>query len=257
MAMAVTYATVAGQILYENRGGVETEFVPDPLGSVIACRNALGTTTYTAKYWPYGEVRTETGTNPSPWGYVGTLGYYRDALNRLYVRARYLLTKLARWQTVDPLWPEEMAYGYVGSKPIAVVDVTGMGKLFDACLAALCASKSTFELVQGVKGIGSFVEKEIQNLLKDQLKEWAKGKCKDYLNWDSPKCLDDARLSPPTTVIGKAIRLICYQSNLRPGSNGVGTCKEIYGDNDNGCNACCDRMKTSYLQAKCRERCAT
>ena len=50
MAMAVTFVTVAGQILYENRRGVETEFVPDPLGSVIACRNALGTTTYTAKY---------------------------------------------------------------------------------------------------------------------------------------------------------------------------------------------------------------
>jgi len=66
MAMAVTYPTVAGQILYENRGGVETDFVPDPLSSVIACRNSSGTTTYTAKYWPYGEVRTETGTNPSP-----------------------------------------------------------------------------------------------------------------------------------------------------------------------------------------------
>ena len=66
MAMSVRYSTVNGTLAYENRGGVETEFVPDPLGSVIACRNALGTTTYTAKYGPYGEVRTETGTNASP-----------------------------------------------------------------------------------------------------------------------------------------------------------------------------------------------
>jgi hypothetical protein len=77
MAMAVTYATVAGQILYENRGGVETEFVPDPLGSVIACRNASGTTTYTAKYWPYGEVRTRTGSTATPFTFVGNLGYYQ------------------------------------------------------------------------------------------------------------------------------------------------------------------------------------
>ena len=88
MAANVTYLTVNGMLLHENRGGVETQYTPDPLGNLIQCRNSAGTKTYEAHYWPYGEIRSETGTNPSPWGFVGLLGYLRDAATLLYVRAR-------------------------------------------------------------------------------------------------------------------------------------------------------------------------
>ncbi|RYD79774.1 MAG: hypothetical protein EOP84_12645, partial [Verrucomicrobiaceae bacterium] len=115
-----------GMLLHESRGGVETFYVPDPLGSVVQTKDASGTVTSEAEYWPYGEVQAGTGTNPSPWGYVGTLGYLKDSSERLYVRARYYRPVTTRWMTVDPLWPRERAYDYVLSQPILLVDSTGL-----------------------------------------------------------------------------------------------------------------------------------
>jgi RHS repeat-associated protein len=109
----------------EIRGGVATGYVPDTQGSCIATVSG-GVVTSTTDYYPYGEVASSTGTNPSPWGYIGLLGYFKDALNRLYVRARYLRNDLARWLTKDPLWPGQKAFGYVANLPTQYTDATGM-----------------------------------------------------------------------------------------------------------------------------------
>jgi len=61
VAMSVNYYTVNGMILAEDRGGAYSEFVPDTLGSCVAVKDASETITYTADYWPYGEVRTCVG----------------------------------------------------------------------------------------------------------------------------------------------------------------------------------------------------
>ncbi|RYG47901.1 hypothetical protein EON79_06085, partial [bacterium] len=124
--MAVVYTTVDGELLHENRGGAETFYVPDPLGSVVQTKDASGTATSETEYWPYGEVQSSTGTNPSPWGYVGTLGYLKDSSERLYVRARYYRPATTRWTTVDPLWPDESAYGYGLNLPTILVDSSGL-----------------------------------------------------------------------------------------------------------------------------------
>ncbi len=101
----VNYTTVNGRILHEDRGGVKTLFMPDTLGNVIETRNMdTGAQTSSTTYWPYGEVRTQTGTNPSPFGFCGVWGYYTQAGQPTYVRARYYRPNLGRWQTVDPLW---------------------------------------------------------------------------------------------------------------------------------------------------------
>ncbi len=120
-----TYTTINGMLVHESRGGVESFYFPDTLGSLTTVRSATGVKTYGAEYWPYGEIQTETGTNPSPWSFVGLLGYLRDTASRLYVRARHYRPGLARWQTVDPLWPDESAYGYVNESPMETVDVQG------------------------------------------------------------------------------------------------------------------------------------
>jgi len=59
-------------------------------------------------------------------GYVGTLGYHVDSSRRYYVRARVYDPVTGRWYTVDPLWPDESAYGYVKSAPFITVDYTGL-----------------------------------------------------------------------------------------------------------------------------------
>jgi RHS repeat-associated protein len=125
MMKRTTQTTINGMLVHESRGGVESFYVPDTLGNLTTVRSATGVKTYGAEYWPYGEIQTETGTNPSSWGFVGLLGYLRDTASRLYVRARHYRPGLARWQTVDPLWPDENAYGYVGAAPVVVIDSTG------------------------------------------------------------------------------------------------------------------------------------
>jgi RHS repeat-associated protein len=122
----VNYTTVNGRILHEDRGGVKTLFMPDTLGNVIETRNMdTGAQTSSTTYWPYGEVRTQTGTNPSPFGFCGVWGYYTQAGQPTYVRARYYRPHLGRWQTVDPLWPSQCAYSYSAANPISVTDPTG------------------------------------------------------------------------------------------------------------------------------------
>jgi RHS repeat-associated protein len=126
MPMSVTYATVHGRLVEENRGGVVTEYVPDTLGNVIMTTDESGTVTSTTTYWPFGEVRTQTGTNPSPWGFCGVWGYLTDAVSRMYVRARHYRADTSRWLTVDPLWPSKDAYLYVRTTPTTLIDRSGM-----------------------------------------------------------------------------------------------------------------------------------
>ena len=127
MAMSVVYGTAFGGIISENRGGVVSAYIPDQLGNTIGLMNSAGTLTDSWTYWPYGEVRTRTGSNATPFTFLGTLGYFLDTLNKMfYVRARHLRSDLARWLTVDPLWPQEQAFCYVNDTPIAIADPTGL-----------------------------------------------------------------------------------------------------------------------------------
>ena len=126
MAMSVRYTNFGGELVAEDRGGVSSFYVPDNLGSTVALKNTAGTTTDSFTYWPYGEIRTRTGSTATPFTFVGNLGYYQVSTSRYYVRARDLRADQARWQTVDPLWPDEMAYGYASLSPIIFSDSSGM-----------------------------------------------------------------------------------------------------------------------------------
>ena len=139
-----TYTTVNGQILCQSKDGVVSHFVSDPLGSVVMVRDTSWNTVYEAEYDPYGKVQSETGTNPSEFGYVGTLGYVKDSAFSLYVRARYLLTNLGRWLTKDPLWPSEPGFVYAGSAPTIWSDPYGVSPCHGAeeyACRRICASR--------------------------------------------------------------------------------------------------------------------
>ena len=137
MAMSVVYTTIDGVLVHEDRGGVERQYVGDPLGSLVGELDENQNLTYTAEYWPYGEVKTESGTKQSEWGYVGLLGYLKDLATLLYVRARHYMPHKARWLTVDPLWPSESPYAYGRENPNFHSDPTGLSPLIPiACLAA-------------------------------------------------------------------------------------------------------------------------
>ncbi len=126
MAMSVVYTTFDGEIVHENRGGVASFYAPDTMGSTVALLNSAGVVTDTYSYWPYGEIQSHVGSSQTPFGFLGTIGYYLDVIGSfLYVRARYLRQALARWQTVDRLWPRQAAYQYVRSAPTSHRDPSG------------------------------------------------------------------------------------------------------------------------------------
>jgi len=125
MALTCVYTVFDGQMYHENRSGIETEYVPDTNGNLWMTRDMGGNVTSSADYWPYGEVQSSTGTNPSPLGFGGVVGYITDSLIQLYVRARSYRTDRARWITVDPLWPAEPSYTYTKNCPGLYTDPTG------------------------------------------------------------------------------------------------------------------------------------
>jgi RHS repeat-associated protein len=125
MPMKVRYTVANGEIIAEKRNGVRRTYVPDPLGSTVALLDNNQQKTDTFSYWPYGEVKTRTGNTPTPFQYVGTLGYYRDSTGRTYVRARHYQQRYGRWMAVDPEWPDEKPYAYVDDNPALATDRTG------------------------------------------------------------------------------------------------------------------------------------
>lgn len=125
MAMSVTYTTIHGRIMAESRDGVVTQFVHDTAGNVIMTTDDSGNITSETSYWPFGEIRSQSGSNPSPFGFQGAWGYMTDDFGQIYVRARYYRSDESRWQTVDPLWPIEQAYTYCNQSPLTMVDPTG------------------------------------------------------------------------------------------------------------------------------------
>jgi RHS repeat-associated protein len=114
-------------VVSETRGGVESDYVSDPLGSTIGLMNSAGTMTDRWEYWPFGEIVSHTGTNPTPLTFLGVIGYFQDVLSKLYyVRARLLRVDIARWLTADPTWPGQPAYVYAANTPTSIVDPSGL-----------------------------------------------------------------------------------------------------------------------------------
>ena len=114
-------------VVSETRNGDESDYVSDTLGSTIGILNSTGTMTDRWEYWPYGEILSRAGTSATPLTFLGVIGYFQDVFSRLtYVRARHLRVDLARWLTVDPLWPTESRYLYAANNPGLRTDPLGL-----------------------------------------------------------------------------------------------------------------------------------
>ncbi len=122
----VRYTVANGQLPAASRDGVAKRYVGDPLGSTAALVDTTGAITDTFTYWPYGEERIRTGTTPTPFRYVGTLGYYRDDAGRSYVRARALAPTRGRWLTNDPRRHGGNDPWYANANPTTAVDPSGL-----------------------------------------------------------------------------------------------------------------------------------
>ena len=133
--MGVTrYCSMNGRLRGETTSGTRTDYLTDALGSITATVNSSAVVVNTYRYKPYGQQLAKTGAGADPrYRWTGDTGSRVTNLNRAeqYNVFRHYGSKQAQWTTVDPLWPEEMAYGYVGSSPILFGDPTGMLKQTD------------------------------------------------------------------------------------------------------------------------------
>jgi RHS repeat-associated protein len=126
MAMKKRFYSVNGQMMGYEEGGVKKDFLTDHLGSITAEIDQTQTRTYDTRYSAYGRNNWSTGTGCG-FGWVGSYGYRETGLFHMshYVRARHYSYVTGAWSTVDPLWPEESAYGYGRGRSTGEIDPSG------------------------------------------------------------------------------------------------------------------------------------
>ncbi|MCC7435244.1 MAG: hypothetical protein IT363_11205 [Methanoregulaceae archaeon] len=131
--MATTnYHTVNGEIIGETTSSVRTGYLTDGLGSVTATQGSTGNVLATYRYKPYGTLLAKTGTGPDPrFLWVGAFGSLAAATTfaENYNRARQFSTRTGLWGSMDPLWPAELAYGYVSGNPTSFIDPDGTAQV--------------------------------------------------------------------------------------------------------------------------------
>jgi RHS repeat-associated protein len=136
----VRYTVLDGEIVGEDRGGTERDYVPNPLGSTVALLNSSQAQTDTLSYWPHGEVSTRSGTSPARFQFGGTRGYSSDGAHHRYARARTMDSRWGRWLAVDPRLSsiaETNRYIYAHNSPASLLDESGMGWPIVVGIAAL------------------------------------------------------------------------------------------------------------------------
>jgi RHS repeat-associated protein len=106
----------------------------DEYGSVVALTDASGNTLHTAIYGPNGQDWGTTGTNPTPFAWLGGHGVQRvavsDHLGPLYLtRYRLYSASLNRFLSSDPLGLAGglNLYAYAEGDPLSYIDPLGLG----------------------------------------------------------------------------------------------------------------------------------
>ncbi len=177
MAMKKRFYSVDGQMVGYEEGGVRKDFLTDHLGSIIAIMDENEVRVFDTRYSAYGRNRWITGTGCG-FGWVGTYGYRETGLFKMshYVRARHYSYVTGGWSTVDPLWPDESAYGYVGARSSAFVDPTGQIPVncLVACGAVMAVAIDFWLVCKDweKEGFNGFFD--CTNKVWDELPDWLK-----------------------------------------------------------------------------------
>jgi hypothetical protein len=239
-----TYITANGRIRRrittdEEKVTEQVAVVTNALGSVVATYKD-GWLTADRSYDPYGETRAECN-DVGRFGWVGGLGYRETRREWVshYVRARYYGYPMGMWTSVDPLWPSEPAFGYVGGMATAVDDYYGTsaqgctGRARSSCMAKCGTAgigKCTMRRGQSARYLHCSCKptpKPSKNDIKKEIKQLA-GKA-NALRW---VCMapcagffaDCARsVYVDTGDVGRDVRTavcLCYESYKEAGQSG-------------------------------------
>lgn len=207
MPMSVTYTNYNGRIVCENRGGVETFFMPDTLGNVIETRDmATGVKTSETTYWPYGEIRTQTGTNPSPWGFCGVWGYYSAPDEPMYVRARYYRPHVGTFLTSRGKGITNILKGgsavFLQDNSLGVIDPPYRFHPNSSCIRSMVERISRLDPITVDRKLGEKIASCMQQCIVDTgLEDLAKGKKTESFRKCAEKCLGSLITGPAGDIL--------------------------------------------------------
>jgi len=118
-----------GNVISQNRGGVESQVHFDAQGSTLAVTDDNQNVTDTFAYTAFGEVTEQTGTTEVPFQYIGQKGHYSDSLTgQIMARRRPYEPLRARWLSPDPLGvrpSDASGYAYTRNRATVGIDPTG------------------------------------------------------------------------------------------------------------------------------------
>lgn len=128
--MAVTrYYTVQNLILGQRlNSDPRINYTVSALGSVEGTVEGQSLAN-SYRYKPYGSTLARSGPHQDPkFLWIGTRGYRSSGLisEHLYVRSRHYSSVLARWNSVDGLWPNQRPYAYSLCSPLTRFDPSGL-----------------------------------------------------------------------------------------------------------------------------------
>jgi|GEM_PF-6637037 len=129
-SVATVYYPFNGQAVAMKTGSTLYYLHRDQVGSVVSVSDASGNEVGSARYWPFGGIRTSTGTLPTDRLFTGQIRDLGD--DRLYFfKARYYDATIGKFQTPDSIVPNAgnaqalNRYAYGLNNPLRLVDPTG------------------------------------------------------------------------------------------------------------------------------------
>jgi RHS repeat-associated protein len=117
-------------IISQRRGGVDSFYLSDALGSTRALTNNQGVVTDSYSYDAFGQLLSRSGTTVNSFLYTGE--QKEDASGLYYLRARNYDAALGRFLTADPYQgtpqkPQSLhKYAYVQNNPVNMTDPLGL-----------------------------------------------------------------------------------------------------------------------------------
>ena len=162
------YVWAGGMLLgYINVNGVLTIAHTDEQGGIVALSQTDGTVLHTAQYGPHGEDWGQTGTNPTPFAWLGGFGVQRlpqyTVLGDLYLtRHRLYAPAQQRFLSSDPMGLAGglNLYAYGNGNPVAYVDPLGL------CSEKTWWTKTKEYLGQSWDAVRGYGERWADNALK-------------------------------------------------------------------------------------------
>ena len=145
------YVWGAGRLLVAIDADGTTRYAHcDDQGSVVALTSTNGTVLFTANYGPYGEPWGTTGTNVTPFAWLGGHGVFHAGGSSLYLtRYRAYDTTLKRFLSQDPLGLAGGAnlYAYCLGNPLGYIDPFGLcgGLWFDQLGSSAAAASASIQ----------------------------------------------------------------------------------------------------------------